>query len=180
MVTRSDPTLVPDPTATEEEFEALYRAELPRVFNFFRYRVCDGALAEDLTSETFEKAWRNRKRYKRNLAAFSTWLFTIARRVAADHYRKDRAEVSLDDLSGIAVIETTEDLALRRADFERLAVLLARLGERERELVALKYGGGLTNRTIAGLTSLSESNVGVILHRTVQVLRAGWDNSHER
>ena len=77
--------------ATEADFEAVYRRELPRVYNFFRYRLGDDQLAEDLTSETFEKAWRNRQRYRRDLAAFSTWLFTIARRVAVDQYHRRRA-----------------------------------------------------------------------------------------
>ena len=45
----------------------------------------------------------------------------------------------------------------------------------KRELVALKYGAGATNRAIAKLTGLSESNVGTILHRTVAALRAAWD-----
>lgn len=53
--------------------------------------------------------------------------------------------------------------------------LLLQLEERERELVALKYGAGLTNRDIARLTGLSESNVGVILHRTVRSLRQEWE-----
>ena len=181
MVTRMDLTLVSDPTATEEEFEALSRAELPRVFNFFRYRVCDGALAEDPNLPNVREGMAQSQEVQAQLGG----LFNVAvHNCPASGNRPlpdaSRAEVSLDDLSGVAGSETTEDLALRRVDFERLAFLLARLGERERELVALKYGGGLTNRTIAGSTSLSESNVGVILHRTVQVLRAGWDNSHER
>ena len=46
---------------------------------------------------------------------------------------------------------------------------------RERELLALKYGAELTNRAITRVTGLSESNVGTILHRTIQQLRAGWD-----
>lgn len=162
-------------TATEADFEALYHAELPRIYNFFRYRVGDGQLAEDLTSETFEKAWRNRGRYKRDLAAFSTWLFTIARRVAVDHYRRHRVETSLDELVHLTTDETTEEQAQQQADFERLTLLLSRLADRDRELVALKYGAGLTNRTIAGLTGLTESNVGVRLHRALQALRADWE-----
>lgn len=161
--------------ATEVDFEALYRAELPRVYNFFRYRVGEGQLAEDLTSATFERAWRKRDRYRRNLAAFSTWVFTIARRVLVDHYRKQRAEVPLNNATQLTTDETLEDVTQRRADFERLSVLLAQLADRDRELVALKYGAGLTNRTIAGLTGLSESNVGVILHRALQTLRAKWE-----
>lgn len=162
-------------SATEADFEALYRAELPRIYNFFRYRVGDGQLAEDLTSETFEKAWRNRERYRRDLAAFSTWLFTIAQRVAVDHLRKQRPAISLDEVVHISTEEDIEALAQKRADFKRLSALLARLADRDRELVALKYGAGLTNRTIAGLTGLTESHVGVLLHRALQTLRADWE-----
>ena len=161
--------------ATVINFEEYYDAELPRVYNFFRYRVGDNQLAEDLTSETFEKAWRNHERYRDDLAAFSTWIFTIARRVAQDHYRKHQHEIPLEEISNLPSNELTEDTIQQNADFARLSVLLARLADRERELVALKYGAGLTNRAIAGLTGLTESNVGVILHRTVQVLRAGWE-----
>jgi len=164
-------------SATEADFEELYRAELPRIYNFFRYRFGDDQLAEDLTSETFEKTWRNRDHYKRNLAAFSTWLFTIARRVAIDRYRKYRAEVPINDFTRLTTDETLEDLAQHQADLAHLSALLARLADRDRELVALKYGAGLTNRTIAGLTGLSESNVGVILHRTLQALRNEWEVS---
>lgn len=162
--------------ATEEDFARLYEAELPRIYNFFRYRVGDGPVAEDLTSETFEKAWRNRHRYRRDLAAFSTWLFTIAQRVAVDYLRKQHPVVPLEDVVHYSDEENVEALAQKRSDFERLSVLLARLADRDRELVALKYGAGLTNRTIAGLTGLTESNVGVLLHRALQTLRAEWED----
>ena len=175
MITKSSLAAWFGAATGDADFEALYRAELPRVYNFFRYRVGDEALAEDLTSETFEKAWRNRQRYRRDLAAFSTWLFTIARRVAVDHYRRRRPTEPLEALTDLPHTETLEDLAQARAEGDRLRVLLARLTDRERELVALKYGAGLTNRAIAGLTGLTESNVGVVLHRAVQRLRADWE-----
>ena len=70
--------------AREVDWEAAYQADLPRIYNFFRYRVGDDHVAEDLTAATFEKAWRNRHRYRYDLAAFSTWLFSIARHSAAD------------------------------------------------------------------------------------------------
>ncbi len=162
-------------SATEADFEAVYHTELPRIYNFFRYRVGDGPLAEDLTSETFERAWRNRARYRHDLSAFSTWLFTIARRIVIDHYRKPRLEMPLDDLPYLPAEINPEDAAFQQADFARLSALLSRLEDRDRELVALKYGAGLTNRTIAGLTGLSESNVAVILHRVVQTLRQQWE-----
>ncbi len=160
--------------AGETDWDALYAEQLPRVYNFFRYRVGDGPEAEDLTSMTFEKAWRARHRYRRDLGAFTTWLLTIARNVAIDHSRQARAHAPLEEAEGVASGPTPEELAVKRSDVERLTALLARLPARERELVALKYGAGMTNRAIARLTGLSESNVGTILHRTIQELRADW------
>jgi RNA polymerase sigma-70 factor, ECF subfamily len=160
----------------EADFEELYQQELPRIFNFFRYQFSDDAIAEDLTSDTFEKAWRNRDRYKHDLSAFSTWLFTIARRVAIDYFRKNgRSNISLEEVIQIPADENTEEAIQQRDTIAHLSVLLSRLADRDRELVALKYGAGLTNRTIASLTGITESNVGVTLHRVVQFLRAEWE-----
>ena len=119
--------------ARETDWDALYAAELPRVYNFFRYRVGDGAVAEDLTSLTFEKAWRARHRYRRDLAAFSTWLFAIARNVAVDHYRQQRPCVPLDEAGDLPGGDDPEATAERRSDAARLAHLLALLPERERD-----------------------------------------------
>jgi len=163
--------------ATEVDWDAVYAEQLPRVYNFFRYRVGDGPVAEDLTSATFEKAWRGRNRYRRDLGAFGTWLMAIARNVAVDHYRRRRPEAPLEDAYAVAAAGSgPEELAERRSDMERLGGLIAALPERERELIALKYGSELNNREIARLTGLSESNVGTRLHRAVQTLRARWPN----
>ena len=166
------------PLAVEEsiDWDVVYREELPRVLNFHRYRVFDRATAEDLTSITFEKAWRARGRYRKDRAAVATWLLSIARNVAIDHFRRarTRSEVPLEG-DGVPDHLTPEDEAVRREEQRRLGTLLAGLPPRERELVALKYGAGATNRAIAKLTGLSESNVGTILHRTVGTLRAAWD-----
>lgn len=161
--------------AEEVDWEAVYREELPRIYNFFRYRLGDDALAEDLTATTFERAWRARRRYRRDLGAFSAWLFAIARNVAIDYLRTHRQECSLEANPNLAEAHFPEEVAQRRQDLARLRALLRQLPAREQELVALKYGGGLTNRVIARLTGLSESNVGTILHRVVQKLRAEWE-----
>jgi RNA polymerase sigma-70 factor, ECF subfamily len=161
-------------SAAEPDWDAVYADQLPRVYNFFRYRFGVTADAEDLTARTFEKAWRARHRYRRDLAAFSTWLLSIARNVAADHVRARRPFVTLEEASNVTAAGTPEDEAVRNSDGERLAALLQQLPDRERELLAMKYGAGMTNRSIATATGLSESNVGTIVHRAVQTLRERW------
>ena len=157
------------------DWDAVFVEQLPRVYNFFRYRVGPGSVAEDLTATTFEKAWRARDRYRSDRAAFSTWIFAVARNVAVDHFRAERPTVPLDEAAEVAGGHTPEEIAERRSDEDRLGRLLARRTERERELLALKYGAEHTNRDIARMTGLSESNVGTILHRAVEALRTDWD-----
>jgi RNA polymerase sigma-70 factor (ECF subfamily) len=160
--------------AAEPNWEAVYAEQLPRVYNFFRYRFANDAIAEDLTSRTFEKAWSARARYRRDLAGFSTWLLSIARNVATDHLRAQRLHLPLEVAEEVAANDTPHDEASRHSDLVRLGALLQTLPQREQELVALKYGAEATNRAIAELTGLSESNVGTILHRVVQALRRDW------
>ena len=161
--------------AAEPDWDQVYAQELPRVYNFFRYRLGNTADAEDLTARTFEKAWRSRHRYRRDLAGFDTWLLTIARNVAIDHVRARRPLVQLDAAAAMpSATRTPEEQALQQADGERLELLLKRLSPRERELIAFKYGAEMTNRAIAQATGLSESNVGTLLHRAVETLRAEW------
>jgi RNA polymerase sigma-70 factor (ECF subfamily) len=160
--------------AREADWDALYGEQMPRVYNYFRYRVGSGAVAEDLTSITFEKAWRARDRYRRDLGSFTTWLFTVARNVAVDHYRQRRPLVPLEAAADVPGGATPEELAERNSDARRLERLLGDLPEREREILSLKYGAEMTNRAIARATGLTETNVGTILHRTIRELRAVW------
>ena len=161
--------------AAEPDWDQVYAEQLPRVFNFFRYRLGNTADAEDLTARTFEKAWRSRHRYRRDLAGFSTWLLTIARNVAIDHQRAHRSIVALDAAADVpAAGRTPEEQTLQQSNADRLEQLLQRLSARERELIAFKYGAEMTNRAIARATGLSESNVGTVLHRAVETLRAEW------
>jgi RNA polymerase sigma-70 factor (ECF subfamily) len=161
--------------AAEPDWEQVYAEQLPRVFNFFRYRLGDTAEAEDLTARTFEKAWRARHRYRRDVAGFATWLLTIARNVAIDHLRARQRHEPLDMAAEVPSSDATpEQRAVQQSDAQRLGALLATLPARERELIAMKYGAEMTNRAIARATGLSESNVGTILHRAVESLRVRW------
>lgn len=162
------------PSPETADWEAVYADHLPRIYNYFRFRLASEADVEDLTARTFEKAWSARERYRRDVAAFATWVYRIAQNVCIDYLRSRREHAPLDAAIDVTTDRTPESDEERRSDLARLAQLTASLPDRERELLALKYGAGLSNRAIAPLFGLSESNVGMILHRTVQALRSQW------
>jgi RNA polymerase sigma-70 factor, ECF subfamily len=160
-------------SASGLDWETVYRSELPRVYNFMRYMVRDRELAEDLTASTFELAWRKRARYA-DEGKITSWLFSIARNVARDHFRSQRRQDPLADVE--AETDGPEAQVVQRDSARRLQVLLAALPARRRTLIALKFGAGLTNRQIAALGGMSESNVGTTMQRTITWLREHWED----
>jgi RNA polymerase sigma-70 factor (ECF subfamily) len=156
------------------DWKTVYGEQLPRVYNYFRFRVGRQADIEDLTARTFEKAWKARGRYRRDLAGFSTWLFEIARNVATDYLRASRSHLPLEAARDVPSSANPEQDVSRGSDMARLIKLMAHLSERQRELLALKYGAAINNRLIAKITGLTESNVGTILARVVEQLRSQW------
>jgi RNA polymerase sigma-70 factor (ECF subfamily) len=127
--------------------------------------------AEDLTQLTFERAQRAWARFDPNRATPRTWLMSIAGNLLIDHYRRDRSgaqEPIEDHLSHRALIREDPDVGLS----PDLATALENLSERERELIALRFGGELTGPEIAELTGLSLANVQQILSRSLRKLRA--------
>src|SRR5690348_1417208 len=120
------------PATDEADWEAIYADHLPRIYNYFRFRLASTADVEDLTARTFEKAWSARARYRRDLAAFSTWVYRIAQNVCADHLRSRRAHAPLEAALEVSVDVTPERDAEERSDLARLAALTASLPDRER------------------------------------------------
>jgi len=158
-------------TVFEVNWESAYAELLPKVYHYFCLRTGDQLTAEDLTAETFERAWRDRERYRKDLGAFTNWLFGIARHVAITHFRRNQKETSIDQQDRVELSRPTEEVATNQQEFERLVSMLTSLPEREREMFSLKYGAQFTNRSIAKIVGLTESNVGTILHRLVARLR---------
>lgn len=166
------------------DWDQVFTEELPRVFNFFLYKTSDQDTAQDLTAATFERAWRTRSRYRQVLSSPTTWLFGFARNVLKEHLRKcSKTDQSLEKLNEDGSLQAGMDVessVQSQMDKEYLQNLLLELPDREQDLIALKYGAGLTNREIAKVAGLSESNVGTILHRTVNRLRREWDENYGR
>ena len=157
-----------------ETFTELYERYLPKVFRYISYRVGDMDLAEDLTSVVFEKALTKIDSYRSNKASFSTWLMTVARNTIIDHYRvkSRKLTISIEETLEVASEEASpEEEVIRKEELQRLDTYLKGLSQQEREIISLKFGAELTNRRIAEILSLSESNIGTILYRAICKLR---------
>jgi len=162
-------------SSTAEVFGRLYERHLQGVFQYIYYRVGNRVTAEDLTSDVFSKALAAFSRYNPEKAAFLTWIFSIARNTIIDYYRRRGKEMQLlkEETESRTLVspQSPEDEASRTEETQKLYQCLAKLRPNEQELISLKFGGEMTNREIAGITGLSESNVGTILCRTMRKLR---------
>lgn len=155
-------------------FAHLYDHYFPHVYKYVLYRVRDPHLADDLTALTFERALRDLRDYDVQRGDFAAWLFGITRNVINQHFRRHKRFqwLPLDWLRSQPSSEPDpEEAASRQETSDQLLDALAQLTDRERDLLALKFAAGLTNRQIAALTGLNASHVGVIVYRAVQRLR---------
>jgi RNA polymerase sigma-70 factor (ECF subfamily) len=131
--------------------------------------------AEDLTQRTFERALRAWGRYDPERAPARVWLLTIARNLLIDHYRADvwgRQQAIEEVPEG----ELGSELAQPDLGIEpELAAALAELVPRDREVLALRFGGDLNGPEIAAMTGLNLANVQQILSRSLRKLRERLD-----
>jgi RNA polymerase sigma factor (sigma-70 family) len=157
--------------APTEGFAELYERTFPRVYAYVASLLRDRPTAEDVTAEAFERAYRKRRSYRPARGSMDAWLFGIARNAALDELRRRKRRATLvaePEDTGSPVPEDQVELTVRR---EAVRAALAELDGQERDLIALKFAGGLSNGEIARVLGLSESNVGTRLHRTITKLR---------
>lgn len=157
-------------------FEALYNQYFKPVYAYVVTRINDPTAAEDICASTWKKCYEHLASYDEAKGTFSQWIFTIARN-ETNMYRRllwvkhffSLAQTPDDLLPGKekSPLEQMEQEALQK----QLRTAVATLSERERDLVSLKFFSGLTNREIAAVTRLSETNVGTLLYRAVQKIR---------
>ncbi len=162
------------PSHSPKSFEDAYEDEVWHVYGFFGYRVRSREEAEDLTQQTFERALRAWSRFDPSKGSERTWLLAIARNLLVDHYRRGRSaheQPLAEDHSELGFTEAAHRMGLS----VELETALQRLGQRERELIALRFGGDLTGPEIADTMGLSLANVQQILSRALRRLHSELD-----
>lgn len=161
-----------------DAFAFLYRRYLTPVYRYVWLRLGNSQDAEDVTSRVFTAALEGlvNRQYQAN-GKFAAWLFTIARRRLADHYRQ-RPVTPLDaavlaDADPFAQVQFSENKT-------RLHELLARLDADKQELLRLRYAGELSYPEIAALEGKSEAAVKMAVYRALAWLRQNWEVGNDR
>jgi RNA polymerase sigma factor (sigma-70 family) len=155
----------------QRDFASVYDDEVWSVYGFFAYRLPSVADAEELTQRTFERALRAWGRFDPERAPVRVWLLTIARNLLIDHYRAD-VWGRQQTIEGVPEDELGSELPEPDLGIEpELATALAELVPRDREVLALRFGGDLSGPEVAALTGLSLANVQQIISRSLRRLR---------
>ena len=159
--------------ALGSDFIDIYEEHVWQVYGYLAYRVRAQADAEDLTQLTFERAFKAWDRFDERKASAGTWLIAIARNALIDHGRSDKSSrhrsISGDEVaeSDLPIVEGPDAFGVD----PDLASAIEQLDDRERHLLALRFGAGFTGPEIAEIADLSLANVQQILSRALRKLR---------
>ena len=156
------------------DFIQLYDDYFPRVYKYMCYRIGDPAIADDLTAIVFERALGKFKEFSSERGSLGAWIFTISRNTVYQYLRTRRIHncLPLEEADSQPLDHPSPEEAMIHIEKQQeLLTALQCLNDRETDLIGLKFAAHMTNRRIAELTGLSESNVGVILYRALHKLR---------
>jgi len=152
-----------------DAFEPLYHRYSEPIYRWMYRETRDPDAAADFTAQTFVQAIQNLHQYKPERAtSFRAWLFAIARNLLRDSWRKYRPQGDLPDL--IESAPGPEEIAIHRTVLDELRVALAKLPDRQVEIVELRLAG-LSIREIAQIQGTSENAIKVAQTRAFSLLR---------
>lgn len=166
------------PVQDAADFALLYDRAHVRVYRYV-YGLLGGSVqdAEDLTAETFMRAWKTRDRFRGNGDAAIGWLLKIARHLVIDAYRRRTVrgtQVSLEATVLPAEHGEPEDGLLAGEQARQLWRALERLPTEQREMLVLRFMLGWRVNRLAEHLGLAENTVSVTIRRALARLRREW------
>lgn len=155
-------------------FDALFRAYSGKVLAYARHHLGNPQDAEDAVSQVFLKIQEKWHTYDPAQGAVSTWIYAITRNEVCDVLRRRSREPGVtEDFDRVPAREPAPEEALSaKARLEELEAALARLPERERDIVILRFYSGLPSREVAARMGLSDGNVRYLQTQALRKLRA--------
>jgi len=142
------------------------------LYNFFLKLTGESAASEDLTQNLFYRIIRYRHTFNIEQGSFKSWVYQMARNQHADYYRTEKKASDLftqtsEDIESIPARETSN----QEEEFQRLRLVLGKLGPVERELIVLSRYQGLKYAEIAKMKDVSVGAIKVQIHRAIKQLR---------
>ena len=159
-------TTLPRLGLARPSFASVAESELDAVHRYLLFLTGNRAVAEDLTGETFEKAFRAWRRFDPRRGTPRAWLCRIARHAALDHFRSEERRVQREDRYAGGVADVEEPAWGEGA----LASALGELSPAEREVVALRVLLDLDGPTSARLLGISQTACSTRLSRALKRL----------
>lgn len=151
---------------TPRQFARLYERYFERIYAFAMAKTRDRAAAEDVTAETFRRAFQNISRFEWRGVPFSAWLFRIAANVAIDHQKAAGRPLPED-----ALPQEWEAVFVEIEERVRLSELVHRLPRDQGCVIVLRFIQGKTIKDIAIATGRSEGAIKSLQSRALHHLR---------
>jgi len=158
----------------KEAFGQLYDFYAPRIFRFIRIKVRSQTLAEDLSSESFLRAWEYLQKEEREIEeSFQALLYKIARNLIIDHYkRKSSQEVFFnDDFNEFLLKQPARDEISSKESVEEVRRGLLGIKEEYQSVILWYYVDEMTIPEIAKILGKSQGAVRVLIHRGLRALK---------
>ena len=158
----------------EARLTSLYDEYYNKIAHYAFVRIGDRAEAEDLAGEVFLKALESLKSYEERGVPMQAWLFRIAHNLVVDHLRKvtKRKTVSIDTVQVEAEAEADPAvLADRNIELEKVAGAMEQLTPEQREVLRLRFFGGLTSKEAGSILKKSDGAVREMQRAAVEKLR---------
>ena len=152
---------------------SMYDRYHKNVYNYIAFRINNHHDAEELASDVFVKAIQGWKSYDHNFP-MEGWLIGIAKNVVTDYLRKimRRKFLTFDSILELATADRQpEEVVVINEDCKKLMSAMARLRDKERQILSMKFATELKHSEIAVILKISESHVGVTVHRAINKLK---------
>jgi RNA polymerase sigma-70 factor (ECF subfamily) len=155
-------------------FGQLYERYFDKVYSYLSFKLGNAAEAEDLAEQVFLKALESLGGYRWTGVPFQAWLFRIAHNLLVDYLRRrsKRASEPLDEALPDRRREADpEALLAEKLTRQGLIEAVERLTELQRQVIALKFAGGLSNAEVAAILGKTEGAVKALQHAALQALQ---------
>jgi RNA polymerase sigma-70 factor (ECF subfamily) len=152
----------------KEAFGALYKHYFPRIYRYCKANIYRDDLATDICQETFLKAWKAFSAFKvKDGGTVQAYFFRIARNLIIDLSRKKK-EFSLTFYEDIVGDEDVNQNIDREDEIKKMKQVLAKLPEKERQILLLRYFEDLSHKETAKILGIKE---GALRVRTTRLLK---------